>query len=97
MPRGTEITLPCLENKTSTTHQNIDPWVTINPQTNSEAWEKSHLHHQVNGPNNIAICENISSGESYWLWTPFFDLRSSQGKVYSSINAIGAVFSFPQN
>ena len=88
-----------LENRVTTTvpwrqnfnnSSNIDPWLTINPQTNSEAWSITSAS-SGNGPNNIATVRTSASGESYWLGTPIFDLTvSSQASLFFDYG-IGAV------
>jgi hypothetical protein len=69
---------------------NLDPWVTINPQTNSPAWKITSAS-SGSGPNNIATVQTLESGASYWLGTPIFDLTvSSQASLFFDY-AIGAV------
>jgi len=68
----------------------LNPWVSINPQTNSETW-KITTTSSGNGPNNIATVKTIDSNASYWLGTPIYDLTvSSQASIFFDY-AIGEV------
>lgn len=82
------ITVPWRQNFNISS--NIDPWLTINPQTNSEAWKITSAS-SGNGPNNIASVRTLQSNHSYWLGSPIFDLTvSSQASLFFDY-AIGSV------
>lgn len=65
----------------------VDPWLSINPESNFQAWTVTPV---ANGsdPNNVARIENVVAGNSYWLGTPQFDLTgSSQASVFFDLAA----------
>ncbi|SFB02503.1 Por secretion system C-terminal sorting domain-containing protein [Algoriphagus aquimarinus] len=55
----------------------LNPWKTINPESDSEAWKITPIS-SGEGPNNVAMLSTSASGHSYWLGTPVFDLSGSQ-------------------
>ena len=82
------ITVPWRQNFNNSS--SLNPWLAINPQTNSETW-KTLSNASGNGPNNIATVRTLENGGSYWLGTPIFDLTgSSQASIFFDY-AIGAV------
>ncbi len=65
----------------------LNPWETINPENDLESWQVIPL---ANGsePDNVAVLENTTSGNNYWLGTPIFDLSvSRQASIFFDLAA----------
>ncbi len=61
---------------------NLQPWISLNPENNLQAWVLSPL--QSAEPNsNVAKVEISAAENSFWLGSPVFDLSiSSQASVF---------------
>ena len=82
-PDVTEV--PWRQNFNNST--NLTPWLTINPESDLPSWNVTPTTNGT-GPNNVARLENGTSGNSYWLGTPVFDLsKSRQASVFFDLAA----------
>jgi len=88
-----------LENQTTTVvpwRQNfnnssqLNPWLTINPQNNSTAWNSTSIANG-SGPNNAARVLTLADDNSYWLASPIFDLTVSRQASIFFDYAVGQV------
>ncbi|OOG77096.1 M43 family zinc metalloprotease [Algoriphagus sp. A40] len=69
---------------------NLNPWLTINPENDQASWTVLPVSNGTE-PNNAARLENGSSGNSYWLGTPVFDLsKTSQASIFFDL-AVGQI------
>jgi hypothetical protein len=65
----------------------INPWLSINPESDLNAWQTSSVS-STTGPNNVARVEGGTNGNSYWMSTPIFDLSTSrQASVFFDVAA----------
>ena len=56
----------------------LQPWLTINPEGNSDSWEVLPLQE-----NYLLSLTNADRGNSYWLGSPLFDLSgTSQASIF---------------
>lgn len=65
----------------------INPWLSINPESDLAAWQTSSVS-SATGPNNVARVDGGTNGNSYWMGTPIFDLSTNrQASVFFDVAA----------
>lgn len=65
----------------------LNPWQTVNPESDAEAWSIASTT-SGEGPNNVAALTTKSSNQTYWLGTPVFDLSvSHQASIFFDLAA----------
>ncbi|PZX52449.1 putative secreted protein (Por secretion system target) [Algoriphagus ratkowskyi] len=65
----------------------LSPWQTINPELDATAWTIVPIT-AGEGPNNVAKQKTTSTGQSYWMGTPIFDLSvSRQASIFFDLAA----------
>ena len=79
------VQVPWRQNFNNST--SLGPWLTINPQADTEAWAVSPVTNGA-GPNNVVRLQKQVTGYTYWLGTPIFDLSvSRQGSIFFDLAA----------
>lgn len=65
----------------------LAPWVSINPQADAESWTVAPVTNGA-GPSNVVRLQNQSTGNTYWLGSPIFDLSvSRQASIFFDLAA----------
>jgi hypothetical protein len=68
----------------------LEPWLSLNPENNSESWSLTSL--QVGSAGNNAVAVDIQAGmNSYWLGSPIFDLSGSRQASIFFDRAVGNI------
>jgi len=77
------IEIPWRQNFNGSTE--LSPWLSINPERGQTPWEVTTSSGGT-GPNNLAFIQQITSGNSYWLGSPIFDLsKSRQASIFFDV------------
>ncbi|WP_229239657.1 T9SS-dependent choice-of-anchor J family protein [Echinicola soli] len=66
----------------------LAPWITVNPENGQPAWEVVAKEGALN--DNLAVLQNQSSGNTYWLGSPLMDLsNTSRASIFFDRAASG--------
>ena len=85
LENNVRLEVPWRQNFNASTE--INPWLSINPENNLNAWQTSSVS-SATGTNNVARVEGGTNGNSYWMGTPIFDLSTSrQASVFFDVAA----------
>jgi hypothetical protein len=85
LENNVRLEVPWRQNFNASTE--INPWLSINPENNLNAWQTSSVS-SATGSNNVARVEGGTNGNSYWMGTPIFDLSTSrQASVFFDVAA----------